>query len=224
MAPTSADLLAYRTAFHLGRPYWSGPRKARQYHLHQFDAASALLAATRAPNTGTIFYATDGHAISFTQLMDAFAHRVGRRTPLHLPSCSKLLARVIIREEHMQQTALPCHPGRRRRAWRDGGRSFRTIWMGSIRSSEPGATDVTSGALRWCRFVYHHKPIATLIRSLIRCRPSFRACVRCRTERRRLIVYSPNVPVISFSPDCKCRVQALGSRSRPGAFFRLPNR
>ena len=23
--PTSADLLAYRTAFHLGRPYWSGP-------------------------------------------------------------------------------------------------------------------------------------------------------------------------------------------------------
>ncbi|MEO8752823.1 MAG: hypothetical protein ABI624_09095 [Casimicrobiaceae bacterium] len=109
--PTSADLLAYRTAFHLGRPYWSGPRKARQYHLHQFDAASALLAATRASNAGTIFYATDGHAISFTQLMDAFAHRVGRRTPLHLPSCSKLLAKVIIREEHMQQTALPMPPG-----------------------------------------------------------------------------------------------------------------
>jgi nucleoside-diphosphate-sugar epimerase len=108
--PTSADLLAYRTAFHLGRPYWSGPRKARQYHLHQFDAASALLAAMRTPNTGTIFYATDGHAISFMQFMDAFAHRVGRRTPLHLPSCSKLLARVIIREEHMQQTALPMPP------------------------------------------------------------------------------------------------------------------
>jgi hypothetical protein len=41
------------------------------------------------------------------QLMDAFAHRVGRRTPLHLPQFSKLLAKVIIREEHMQQTALP---------------------------------------------------------------------------------------------------------------------
>jgi nucleoside-diphosphate-sugar epimerase len=46
--PESADLRAYRTAFHLGRPYWSGPRKARQYHLHQFDAASALLAACEA--------------------------------------------------------------------------------------------------------------------------------------------------------------------------------
>ncbi len=43
--PQSADLRAYRTAFRLGRPYWSGPRRARQYHLHQFDAASALLAA-----------------------------------------------------------------------------------------------------------------------------------------------------------------------------------
>jgi nucleoside-diphosphate-sugar epimerase len=109
--PTSADLLAYRAAFELGRPYWSGPRKARQYYLHQFDAASALLAAARTPNTGTIFYATDGHAISFTQFMDAFAHRVGRRTPLHLPACSKLLARVIVREEHMQQTALPMPSG-----------------------------------------------------------------------------------------------------------------
>jgi nucleoside-diphosphate-sugar epimerase len=109
--PESADLRAYRTAFHLGRPYWSGPRKARQYHLHQFDAASALLAAARPSNAGKIFYATDGNAISFMQLMDAFAHRVGRRTPLHLPSCSKLLARVIIREEHMQQAALAMPPG-----------------------------------------------------------------------------------------------------------------
>ena len=109
--PESADLRAYRTAFHLGRPYWSGPRKARQYHLHQLDAASALLAAARPRNTGKIFYATDGQAISFMQLMDAFAHRVGRRTPLHLPSCSKLLARVIIREEHMQQAALSMPPG-----------------------------------------------------------------------------------------------------------------
>ena len=109
--PVSADLRAYRTAFHLGRPYWSGPRKARQYHLHQLDAASALLAAGRPRNAGKIFYATDGQAISFMQLMDAFAHRVGRRTPLHLPSYSKLVARVIIREEHMQQAALAMPPG-----------------------------------------------------------------------------------------------------------------
>ena len=109
--PASADLRAYRTAFRLGRPYWSGPRKARQYHLHQFDAASALLAAARSSNAGKILYATDGHAISFMQLMDAFAHRVGRPTPLHLPQLSKLLAKVIIREEHMQQTALPMPPG-----------------------------------------------------------------------------------------------------------------
>ena len=38
--------------------------------------------------------------------MDAFAHRVGRRAPLHLPLFSKPIAKVIIREEHMQKTAL----------------------------------------------------------------------------------------------------------------------
>jgi nucleoside-diphosphate-sugar epimerase len=105
--PESDDLHAYRTAFRLGRPYWSGPRKALQYHLHQFDAAAALLAAGRPRNAGRILYATDGHAASFMQFMDGFAHRVGRRTPLHLPQCSKPLAKVIIREEHMQQAALP---------------------------------------------------------------------------------------------------------------------
>ena len=108
--PESADLRAYRTAFSLGRPYWSGPRKALQYHLHQFDAATALLAAARPRNEGRILYATDAHAISFMKLMDAFAHRVGRRTPLHLPLFSKPLARVIVREEHMQQVALPMPP------------------------------------------------------------------------------------------------------------------
>jgi nucleoside-diphosphate-sugar epimerase len=108
--PESADLRAYRTAFRLGRPYWSGPPGARQYHLHQFDAVAALIAAARPRNAGTILYATDGHAVSFMKLMDAFAHRVGRRTPLHLPSFSKPLAKVIIREEHMQQAALPMSP------------------------------------------------------------------------------------------------------------------
>ena len=105
--PESADLRAYRTAFGLGRPYWSGPRTALQYHLHQLDAAAALLAAARPRNKGKILYATDGHAVSFMKLMDAFAHRVGRRSPLHLPLFSKPLAKVIVREEHMQQAALP---------------------------------------------------------------------------------------------------------------------
>ena len=109
--PESSDLRAYRTAFRLGRPYWPGPAKARQYHLHQFDAVSALLASARPRNKDKILYATDGHAVSFMELMDAFAHRVGRRTPLHLPLYSKLLARVIIREEHMQQAALPMPAG-----------------------------------------------------------------------------------------------------------------
>ena len=104
--PQSGDLRAYRTAFRLGRPYWSGPRKALQYHLHQLDAASALLAAAKPRNAGRIFYAIDGFAVSFMQLMDAFACRVGRRTPLHLPLFSKPLAKVIVREEHMQQVAL----------------------------------------------------------------------------------------------------------------------
>ena len=108
--PESADLRAYRTAFRLGRPYWSGTAKALQYHLHQFDAAAALIAAARPRNVGSIFYATDGRATSFMQLMDAFAHRVGRRTPLHPPLFSKPLAHVIIREEHMQQVALPMPP------------------------------------------------------------------------------------------------------------------
>jgi nucleoside-diphosphate-sugar epimerase len=119
--PESRDLRAYRTAFRLGRPYWSGPSRARQYHLHQFDASSALLAAGRPRNVGKILYATDGHAVSLMTLMDAFAYRVGRRTPLHLPLISKPIAKVIIREEHMQQTALgmpPRAPSPRVPAWK----------------------------------------------------------------------------------------------------------
>lgn len=108
--PRCADLRAYRTAFRLGRPYWSGPRDALQYHLHQFDAAAALLAAARPRNAGRILHATAGAAVSFRQWMDAFAHRVGRRRPLHLPSWTKPVARVILREEHMQQTALSMPP------------------------------------------------------------------------------------------------------------------
>jgi nucleoside-diphosphate-sugar epimerase len=104
--PETADLRAYRKAFRLGRPYWSGPRTTLQYHLHLHDAAAALLAAAHPRNAGRICYATDGHPASFMTFMDAFAHRVGRRTPLHLPQIAKVLARVIIAEEHMQQAAL----------------------------------------------------------------------------------------------------------------------
>jgi nucleoside-diphosphate-sugar epimerase len=104
--PESADLRAYRMAFRLGRPYWSGKVDALQHHIHRQDAAAALLAAARVKNTGKIYYATDDHAASFEQFMDAFAHGVGRRWPLHLPLRSRLLVRALIRPEHVQQTAL----------------------------------------------------------------------------------------------------------------------
>ena len=104
--PESADLRAYRTAFRLGRLYWSGERDALQHHIHLWDAAAALRAAARAKNAGKTYYATDGHAVSFERFMDAFAHRVGRSRLLHLPLRSRLLARAIIAEEHMRQTAL----------------------------------------------------------------------------------------------------------------------
>lgn len=108
--PGSADLRAYRTAFGLGRPYWSGEPDALQHHLHQADGASALLAAGRLKAAGKTYYATDAHATSFEEFMDAFAHRVGRPRPLHLPLRSRLLARAFIREEHMQQAALAMPP------------------------------------------------------------------------------------------------------------------
>jgi nucleoside-diphosphate-sugar epimerase len=103
--PQSADLRAYRTAFRLGRPYWSGPPRPPQYHLHFADAARALVATAKPRHAGRLFYATDGHPLAFRTFMDAFARRVGRAHPLHLPALAKPLARAIIREEHMQQTA-----------------------------------------------------------------------------------------------------------------------
>jgi len=108
--PDSADLRAYRTAFRLGRPYWSGKADALQDHVHQLDAAAALLAAGRTGQPGQTWYATDGHPLAFEAFMDAFAYRVGRPRPLHLPLRSRLLARAIIREEHMQQTSLAMPP------------------------------------------------------------------------------------------------------------------
>lgn len=104
--PDSRDLRAYRMAFRLGRPYWAGPRRALQYHLHQFDAVSALLAAAKAQNAGRVFYATDGRPTAFMDFMDDFARRVGRRFPLHAPTITKPLMKLVVREEHMQQVTL----------------------------------------------------------------------------------------------------------------------
>lgn len=104
--PESGDLRAYRKAFRLGRPYWAGARSALQYHLHQFDAASALRAAAQRRNTGKVLYATDGRPVSFMQFMDDFARKIGRRMPLHVPLIAAPVMRLIVREEHMQQSAL----------------------------------------------------------------------------------------------------------------------
>lgn len=104
--PTSRDLRAYRAAFRLGRPYWAGPRKALQYHLHHDDAVAALIVAAKPRNAGKTLYATDGTPVSFMQFMDDFARRTGRRFPLHAPLIAKALFKLVVCEEHMQQAAL----------------------------------------------------------------------------------------------------------------------
>ncbi len=104
--PDSRDLRAYRKAFRLGRPYWAGPRKALQYHLHQHDAVSALLAAASRRNAGRILYAISGKPVSFMQFMDDFARRMGKRFPLHVPLIARPAIKLLVREEHMQQAAL----------------------------------------------------------------------------------------------------------------------
>ena len=101
--PASRDLLAYRKAFRLGRPYWSGPRGVLQDHLHLGDAAAALVAAAKPAHAGRRFYATDGRPRSFREFMDHFARRNGRRFPLHLPRLAKPLMLAVVCEEHMQQ-------------------------------------------------------------------------------------------------------------------------
>lgn len=103
--PHSRDLRAYLRAFRLGRPYWAGPRDALQYHLHQYDAATALLAAARQRNAGRVFHATDDAPVAFQRFMDTFARRAGRRFALHLPALAAPVARLVVREEHMQQAA-----------------------------------------------------------------------------------------------------------------------
>jgi nucleoside-diphosphate-sugar epimerase len=104
--PESADLRAYRKAFRIGRPYWAGSGKALQYHLHQFDAVEALLAAASPRNAGRVLYATDGKPVSFMQFMDELARRVGNPLPLHVPKIATRVIRLVVRAEHQQQTAL----------------------------------------------------------------------------------------------------------------------
>ena len=126
--PASRDLRAYREAFRIGRPYWAGPRAALQYHLHQYDAVSALLAAAQRRNAGKILYATDGKPVPFMQFMDDFARRVGNRFPLHVPVIAAPVIRLIVREEHMQQAALamPARaPGPRVPGWRPAFPGYR---------------------------------------------------------------------------------------------------
>jgi len=126
--PESGDLRAYRRAFRLRRPYWAGPRGALQFHLHQADAADALVAAATRRNAGRTLYATDDEPASFMSFMDHFARRSGTRVPLHAPRLAKPLFRVIVREEHMQQAALAMparRPGPRVPGWRPVYRSYR---------------------------------------------------------------------------------------------------
>jgi len=126
--PESRDLRAYRAAFRIGRPYWAGPREALQYHLHQYDAVSALLAAAKPRNAGKIFYATDGKPLSFMQFMDDFARRIGNRFPLHVPRIATPVIKLIVREEHLQQTALAMPsraPGPRVPGWRPAFADYR---------------------------------------------------------------------------------------------------
>jgi hypothetical protein len=104
--PGSRDLELYRLAFWMGRPYWAGPGRARHDYVHHADAARALLQAAARPPKSRITYATDGHPASFQAFMDYFARRVGNPVPVHFPRLGRLVARVVVAEEHMEAVAL----------------------------------------------------------------------------------------------------------------------
>ena len=142
--PESADLLAYRVAFALGRPYWSGEAKATQHHLHLWDAASALMTAAQPKNAGKTLYATDGHPLAFEPFMmplrTAWAGasrctcrcaRACWRVPSSAPStCSK--------------PHCPCRPINPNRACQAGSQSTQTTARAWIRSSAFGASRLDS--------------------------------------------------------------------------------
>jgi nucleoside-diphosphate-sugar epimerase len=105
--PEMHDLRAYRTAFRLGRPYWAGPRRTLQHHVHSTDAARALLRAAELRPAGSVVYATDATPASFADLMDHFARLVGRSRPLHLPAISGPLVQLVVGRLHQEMTRLP---------------------------------------------------------------------------------------------------------------------
>ncbi|MBJ7595929.1 MAG: hypothetical protein JF886_13945 [Candidatus Dormibacteraeota bacterium] len=127
--PEWRDLRGYRRALRLGRPYWAGPRRNLQHHVHGDDAARALLTAAQRRSSGRLTYASDGTPASFCDFMDHFAHLVGRSRPLHLPRASRPFVQLVVREPHMQMVemaatgpAAPQLPGWRPQfpSYRDG--------------------------------------------------------------------------------------------------------
>jgi nucleoside-diphosphate-sugar epimerase len=118
--PQWRDLRAYRRAFRVGRPYWSGPRQNLQHLLYGDDAARALLTAAQRRPGGRVTYASDGTPVSFADFMDRFARLVGRSRPLHLPRASRPLARLVIGEPHLEmlEMAVSGPPSPRLPGWR----------------------------------------------------------------------------------------------------------
>jgi nucleoside-diphosphate-sugar epimerase len=104
--PESADLRAYRLAFRLGRPYWAGAKNRLQHHVHSADAAAALLKAAQNGRSGKLFYATDATPASFADFGDYFARQVGNPFPTHIPRVSRVFARAIIADEHMEMVEI----------------------------------------------------------------------------------------------------------------------
>jgi nucleoside-diphosphate-sugar epimerase len=105
--PESRDLVAYRRAFRLGRPYWAGPDDALQRFVHTHDAARALLLAARQRPEQRVLSAHDHQPASFSTFMDHFAKLVGNPLPLHIPSVVRPLSGWLIATEHMDAVKLP---------------------------------------------------------------------------------------------------------------------
>ena len=136
--PGFDDLKAYRLAFRLARPYWAGPARNLQVHLHADDAATALLQAAQEP-PADIAYAGDERPASFRAFMDHFARLVGNPLPQHLPRISRILSHLVIAEEHMQMVEIGVRdrPSAMLPGFRPRYRDYRRDWP---RSSTPGRT------------------------------------------------------------------------------------
>ena len=107
--PESEDLKAYRVAFKMARPYWAGPKRNLQHHLHTTDAAAALLEATQRRPRGRVAYAIDDKPASFASFMDHFARLCGNPLPMHIPGIARLPAHLVVAEAHMQMVELGVH-------------------------------------------------------------------------------------------------------------------